>query len=413
MPVLQQVPANDYVANGSVTSFPYTFQVLNASDLAVYVNGIQVTVGFTLAGIGNAAGGSVTFAVAPMNGSSVRLVRATTVNRTTDYVEGGYVQAETLDTDFDRLVMMVQEVKAGNLVLTGDGRFDAQSRRIKNLADPVLGTDAVNRQWAETGMSSQLAQATAQASSASSSASSAAASATSAAASATAAAQAAGGGVLKASATDSTPRPLDNKLTVTGSLTKTIVNAGFDEQIQLSVNVPVTSVFGRTGNVTLTSTDVTTALGYTPYNPAGNTPWTNATFTPSTKVDVAGSTMTGNLNVSGTGKVILKTTGDITAYRTGGTTGAIFLNQAETKYLYYDGTNFYMSGGSLLVSGELYANGGTRVYRTNEGYLMNAIHGGISSTVVSNGMTTGSISVDAYGRVTSFTPGSQNCNCCS
>lgn len=40
----------------------------------------------------------------------------------------------------------------------------------------------------------------------------------------------------------------------------------------LGVNVPVTSVFGRTGAVTLTSGDVTGALGFTPYNatnPAG------------------------------------------------------------------------------------------------------------------------------------------------
>ena len=37
-----------------------------------------------------------------------------------------------------------------------------------------------------------------------------------------------------------------------------------------SFTFPVTSVFGRTGVITLTSTDVTTALGYTPYNGATN-----------------------------------------------------------------------------------------------------------------------------------------------
>ena len=145
MPVLQQVPANDYVANGSVTSFPYTFQTLQASDLDVYVDGVQITSGFTVSGIGNAGGGSVEFAVAPLAGKPVRLVRATTINRTTDYVEGGYVPAETLDTDLDRLVMMVQEVSAGNLMLHGDGRYDAQHRRIKNVADPVNDADAVNK----------------------------------------------------------------------------------------------------------------------------------------------------------------------------------------------------------------------------------------------------------------------------
>ena len=52
--------------------------------------------------------------------------------------------------------------------------------------------------------------------------------------------------------------------------------------------VPVTSVFGRTGAVALTSSDVTGALGYTPYNAASAT----------AKLDKTGGTMTGGITMS-------------------------------------------------------------------------------------------------------------------
>jgi len=59
------------------------------------------------------------------------------------------------------------------------GDLDAGSNKITDLADPTLAQDAVTKNWAETGMSSQLVQATTQATN---SATSAAASAASAAA---------------------------------------------------------------------------------------------------------------------------------------------------------------------------------------------------------------------------------------
>jgi len=65
---------------------------------------------------------------------------------------------------------------------------------------------------------------------------------------------------------------------------------------------------------------------------------------------IGGGTLTGNLTVSGTGAAILKTSGDITAYRSGGTTGVIFLNSAETRYLYFDGSNYQMPSGAVVAT---------------------------------------------------------------
>jgi hypothetical protein len=81
----------------------------------------------------------------------------------------------------------------------------------------------------------------------------------------------------------------------------------------------------------------------------------NITVADSTKLPLAGGTLTGNLTVSGAGAAILKTTGDITAYRSGGTTGVIFLNSAENRYLYYDGTAYQLNVASLVVGGNVTA----------------------------------------------------------
>lgn len=52
----------------------------------------------------------------------------------------------------------------------------------------------------------------------------------------------------------------------------------------LNSTTGVASVNGRRGDVTIQSADVTTALGYTPYNAGSSTVWTNANFNPNTKV---------------------------------------------------------------------------------------------------------------------------------
>jgi hypothetical protein len=123
-----------------------------------------------------------------------------------------------------------------------------------------------------------------------------AAAASAAAAAASAAAAVAG---VKVTDNDTTSGKLNAKMAVTGALTKTVTNPGGAEVLTLGVNVPVTSVFGRTGAVVLTSGDVTGALGYTPYNFGGTVPWHNGNLNPGAYLSLGGGTLSGSLFMPG------------------------------------------------------------------------------------------------------------------
>jgi hypothetical protein len=112
MTVSAQSPVITYTANGSATVFDYPFLIIQATDLKVYLNSVEVTTGFSVSGAGVEDGGSVTFTVAPADTTEVKLIRSISLDRTTDYVEGGPLRSAVLNADIDRVVMMVQDVRA-------------------------------------------------------------------------------------------------------------------------------------------------------------------------------------------------------------------------------------------------------------------------------------------------------------
>ena len=110
MPLTQQTPVNNYFGNGTTKSFPFTFKILDRIDLRILVNQIEQTSGFVISGVGVDQGGTVTFTVAPASGTVITLQRHVSIDRSTDYLNGGSLNAETLDNDFDRIVMMIQDI---------------------------------------------------------------------------------------------------------------------------------------------------------------------------------------------------------------------------------------------------------------------------------------------------------------
>lgn len=104
-------PNVSYTANGAITTFAYPFRVFAATDLVVTVSGATKTlnVDYTVTGAGSLIGGNVVFTVAPANTAAVRIVRATPLDRATNYTEGGALRATTLNADLDRIVSQLQD----------------------------------------------------------------------------------------------------------------------------------------------------------------------------------------------------------------------------------------------------------------------------------------------------------------
>jgi hypothetical protein len=118
MPVANEIPIQSALANGVTTVFPYGFTVLSSSDLIVQgkLAGVVTTytlgVDYTLTGVGSSAG-SVVFGVAPANGTTIVVYRDSGLKRDTDYQNNGDLRAQTLDADFDRIWLALQEIFSG------------------------------------------------------------------------------------------------------------------------------------------------------------------------------------------------------------------------------------------------------------------------------------------------------------
>lgn len=148
MSVPAQIPiSGPYIANGSTTQFAYTFYLLFATDLQVYVGGAlqQLNNAYTVTGVGNSQGGNVIFITAPANGLEVLIKRATPYTRQTDYADNGDLLADVVNDDFDRIWLALQEINANfssSISKAVGGNWDAQSLRITNLLDGTQPQDA-------------------------------------------------------------------------------------------------------------------------------------------------------------------------------------------------------------------------------------------------------------------------------
>lgn len=121
MSVTEQTPISPYTANGVTTVFAFSFLALAAADLVVQVVdtfGIPsvktLGVDYTVSGLGVASGGSVTFLAPPPNGYKVVIYRNSKLQRATDYQNNGDLLAATVNLDFDRVWLALQEIFLGS-----------------------------------------------------------------------------------------------------------------------------------------------------------------------------------------------------------------------------------------------------------------------------------------------------------
>lgn len=115
MTVSIENPLAEAIGNGSTTYFAHAFTVLDAEDLVVELESSGVVtpqtlgVHYTVSGVGSGSG-SVTFTTAPASGVIVRRYRRSALSRSIDYQENGDLKAQTLNADFDRIWLAMQEV---------------------------------------------------------------------------------------------------------------------------------------------------------------------------------------------------------------------------------------------------------------------------------------------------------------
>ena len=139
----------EYIADGNTVVFPFSCRVVYASDLIVMVDSTRVN-NYNVDGLNQQRGGNVVFHNAPVANSRVLLVRNIPLVRETDYQTNGDFLASTVNSDFDRLWMALQSfggaIDRSLKYPLGGVHYDAELRKIENLATPELPQDAVNKE---------------------------------------------------------------------------------------------------------------------------------------------------------------------------------------------------------------------------------------------------------------------------
>lgn len=100
-----------YAANGVATVYAIPFLLLDAADLQITLNGVAVTTGFTLSGVGDPTS-SCTFTVAPTG--DLLFLMVVPFQRLADYQINGDFLAQTVNRDYDRLWLAIKQLSRDN-----------------------------------------------------------------------------------------------------------------------------------------------------------------------------------------------------------------------------------------------------------------------------------------------------------
>ncbi|MDY3693159.1 MAG: hypothetical protein SO066_00515 [Proteus mirabilis] len=161
MTVSTELSHEEYVGNGVTTDFDFRFRIFESKHLIVVVadsDGNETTLkngtDYTIIGAGSYHGGKVVLNKPLAKGWKILLERDLPVVQETDLRNQGKFFAEVHEDAFDYLTMLIQKA-LGTFSLSLrkptylSNYYDAKGNRIANLAQPKLGTDAVNKDYVD------------------------------------------------------------------------------------------------------------------------------------------------------------------------------------------------------------------------------------------------------------------------
>jgi hypothetical protein len=158
MTVSSTTVKNSYSGNGSTTQFAYTFKIFADTDLQVIIRSSTgtetvktLTTHYTVAGAGDASGGSITFTSGntPATGETVVIRREVPQTQAIDYIANDPFPAESHEEGLDRATMTIQQmqeeldrsfkVSATNSITTPEFTEDAATRASRTLGFDSTG----------------------------------------------------------------------------------------------------------------------------------------------------------------------------------------------------------------------------------------------------------------------------------
>ena len=136
-----------YTANGSTQQFDITFSYIDRTHIKVYVNNVEDTT-FTFINDTRIQTTSM-----PSNGQIVKIDRDTPTNaRLVDFQDGSVLTESDLDKSANQNFFIAQETVDevdDKLGLDNSNLWDADNKRIINVANPTANQDAVTRYYLE------------------------------------------------------------------------------------------------------------------------------------------------------------------------------------------------------------------------------------------------------------------------
>lgn len=105
------IPRIQYTADGASTDYEFPFAIFTSDDIDVYLDDtLQSTTTYSVNGIRHSDGGTVSFIEAPAIDTTITIIRNLSIERTTDFQEGGALRADVLNDELDYQIACQQQI---------------------------------------------------------------------------------------------------------------------------------------------------------------------------------------------------------------------------------------------------------------------------------------------------------------